>query len=287
MDWIRQNKMRNWLIVGLFGLNVLTVSIIWMQTAKRYEPPTREEGARAPESVNLMKKALDLNEGQTKKIENILTSRREQSRDYDDRLAELKKELAEELFKENPDTSFAKTKAAEIGDLQSKTEMIRFHHFRDLLAICTPEQREKLRPIVIEVFGRKPPKDEPIVKKQHSDRTQEQNVREMNLAERKREISDGRPEGQSEPPSPPSIDDKLAKYSERLTLTDRQAREVRELLLRTRQKGEQLRKKVNPDPDEIQLEKKRIRKEENESIMKILNAEQKQQFEKMISNQRK
>lgn len=43
-----------------------------------------------------------------------------------------------------------------------------------------------------------------------------------------------------------------------------------------------LRKRLNPDPDTIEIEKERIKKEEDESRMKILNEDQKNEFEKII-----
>jgi hypothetical protein len=88
-------------------------------------------------------------------------------------------------------------------------------------------------------------------------------------------------------PWPPSIEEKLAKYSERLKFSDEQKQKVQEILVASREKGEQLSKRVDPNPNEIELEKEKIRKQEDENVMRILDEDQKREFDKMISNRRK
>ena len=48
-------------------------------------------------------------------------------------------------------------------------------------------------------------------------------------------------------PAPPSVDEKLAKYSERLRLSDEQVQKIHAVLLNAHQKGEELRTRSNPD----------------------------------------
>jgi Spy/CpxP family protein refolding chaperone len=284
MDLVNQNKLKNLLIIILLVLNLLTVSIIWMQTAKRNEALPIEKDKRSSESVNLMKQALDLDEEQTKQLEKIRTDPLDQSKKYNDRLNELKKQLAEELFKDKPDTMLANTKAKEIGELQSKVEMIRFSHFKELIAICTSEQKEKLKPIVVELFSRKPPKDKPKERIPNKDKKNDKYPPEKDMRETERETPK---DLRDDKPAPPSIEEKLGKYSERLKLSDEQEQKVRDVLLVSKEKGEQLRSRANPDPNEIEMEKEKIRKEEDESIIKILNEDQKKEFDKMILNRRK
>ena len=285
MDWITQNTFRNWLLVVLVVSNLLTVSIIWMQTAKTNEPQQNEPGPRSSESVNLLKRVLDLDEAQAKRVESTLASGREQSKQYDDRLAELKRRLAEELFKDNPDTSVAHATAKEIGELQAKVEMIRYSHFQELLGICTPGQREKLKPIVIQVFGRRPPQEESgETKPPPPGGREERKPREDKIDDTQGE----RPQPPREREGgPPSIDDKLARYTESLHLSDEQAQKIRAVLLNAKRKGEHLRMTGNPDQDYIRGEQEKIVKEEDESIMSLLIDDQKKEFQRLLSKRRK
>jgi Spy/CpxP family protein refolding chaperone len=283
MDWITQSKFKNWLVVVLLATNLVAVSIIWMQTAKtdRVEPKGQQQ--RGSESVQLMRKALGLTEEQTRRLEIFRNARAEQSRIYNDRLTVLKRRLAEEVFKEVPDTTLARTRAKEIGELQANVEIIRFAYFNELLALCTPEQRQKLKPIVVEVFGRKPPKDESGENSQPRDFGKERNSSDRPPREAP---GNGSSDREGERPQPPSLDERLEKYSQRLNLTDVQRQEIRSILQAAIRKGEQLRKRPNPDRAEIQAGKERIRKEEDEGIMKLLDDNQKIEFEKMISKRR-
>jgi Spy/CpxP family protein refolding chaperone len=279
MDLINQNKFKNWLIIVLLAINLITVSVIWMQiTNKNVQQPGAQDN-RPSESVNLLKKALDLNEGQTKQLEKMRNDQFDQSKKYNDRLNDLKKQLAEELFKESPDTTLANSKAKEIGDLQSKVESIRFNNFKELLAICSPEQKEKLKPILVEVFGRKPPKDELNTNKNPNERRGDQHPGDQKRIERNNDSAQILREGK---PAPPTVDEKLKKYSERLDLTKEQEQKIRAVLLLTTQKGEELRSRKNPDRNEIESEKEKLRNEEDESIKRILNEDQKKEFAKMI-----
>ena len=284
MDLINQNKFKNWLIIVLLAINFLTVSIIWMQIANRNEPLPVPKDNRSSESVNLMKKVLDLDEGQTKQFEKMHKDQLDKSKMYNDRLTDLKKQMAEELFKESPDTTLANLKAKEIGDLQFKVESIKFNSFKELLAICTPEQKEKLKPVLIELFGRKPPKEDIKEEKRSNDRRDEKSPHDKNIIETQ---SDKPPLSDGERHNPPSIDEKLAKYSQRLNLTKEQEQKIRTVLLLTMQKGDELRSKLNPDRNEIESAKEKIRKDEDDSIIKILNEDQKKEFVKMLSNRRR
>lgn len=281
MDIVNQNKFKNILLVFLIVVNLLTVSIIWMQTANRNEQSPKEQNNRPSESVDLMKKTLDLDEGQTAQLEKIRTFQLDLLKKYNDKLDEVKKQLADELFKDKPDTALANTKVKEIGELQAKVESIRFKHFNELLSICTPKQKEKMKPVIMEVFSKKPPKNlqedkKPPKEQRDMTKEKENNIKESELTGKRDEKS-----------APPSQDEKLAKYSQRLNLSAEQQQKVKAIFQISKQRGEQLRKKANPAPNKIEIEKEKNRKEEDNSIMKILNEEQKTEFSKMISKRNK
>ncbi len=283
MDLINQNRFRNWLIVILLIINLLTVSILWMQTARTNEPQPQRQDTRASESVALLRKTIDLNDGQAKQFDSMRAGQIEKSKSFNDQLAALKKQLSEELFKEHPDSSQVRSLTENIGSIQSKVELIRFEYFKDLLAICTPTQREKLRPIVTEIFGRKPPKDEPQVKAPRNERKENPEPRDKEAKE-----NGNNPQVlREEKPKPPSADEKLAKMSEKLSLTADQEQKIRAILTTTMKEDQELKKRVNPDRNEIETEKGRLRKKEDDAIMKLLDENQKREFSRMILNRRK
>jgi Spy/CpxP family protein refolding chaperone len=290
MDWINQTKLKNWTIGLLLLLNVLTISVIWVQSRRPTEQPIAEPGGKAPESASLLRKALDLNEGQTARVESLLVARREQSKGFSDRSNELKRLLAEELFKDNPDTAFARSAANEIGEAESRIELIRFLRFHELISLCTPAQKQALKPIVIEVFGRKPPKDEIGEKKQPPPPRIPKGTEDTSA--RRKEQGEPPPGGNSgrgseeQKNGPQKVDEKMEKYSRRLGLSEAQLPQLRSILNRSKERGETLRALRNPDRVAVEAEKEKIRKDEDDAIMQILTRDQKEEFNRMLNKRR-
>ncbi len=289
MDWIDQNRLKTGLIIFLLALNVITVSIIWMQTSKSRASAASEQQDRRPsESATVMKSALNLTDEQTARFTEMLADYREQTKTDNDRLVTLKSRLADSLFTRSLDTAMVSTTAKEVGETQARIEKSRFWYFREFLAICTPAQQEKLKPILLELFGRRPPSEEPG-EGQPQQRPPKQAEPTDNEGEDKTNVQDavGRKELISPPPKPghggpPSVDEKLSKYATSLNLTGAQERQVRAILQDAQQQGEELRKRQNPDPKAIEEERKKVRQEEDQRILKVLDERQHAIFKEMI-----
>lgn len=277
MDLVNQNKFKNGLIIVLLVINLLTVSVIWIQTTKRDDTPVvAPPGKGNSESVNLMKQVLELNEDQTRELDMMMAIKIDESKKYNDSLDYLKKQLAEDLIKDHPDSIDAQKKSQKIGQLQTKVEMIRYNHFKELLSICTPGQKQKLKPVLIELFGKKPPKGE----EQKRDGNKKPNVEKQNNEMNPVKEDERR---DYEKPKPPSIEKRLDKYTERLNLDAQQVEKVKTIMVSIKKKEEMLRNLQNPNPDQIEMEKKKNREEEDQNIMKLLNDDQKKEFSKMIN----
>ena len=280
MDLVNQNKFKNGLILLLIIINLLTVSVIWIQTSKKDETVISSQDKGNSESVNLMKQVLELNEDQAKQLSKMRAVKIDESKKYNDSLDFLKKQLAEDLIKDHPDSIDAQKKSQKIGQLQTKVEMIRYNHFKELLAICTPEQKQKLKPVLIELFGKKPPKETDKKRNENKRMITEEQRNELRPPKEDANIDQGKPK-------PPSFDKRLEKYTERLNLDVQQIEKIKVIMLSIKKKDEALRKLQNPNPDEIEIEKRKNRDEEDQSIMKLLNEEQKKEFSKMISKRNK
>jgi Spy/CpxP family protein refolding chaperone len=274
MDLVNQDKFKNWLIIALFAMNIFTLAIIWTQITGNKESEKIRQNPPQSESAGIVNKALELDDAQADKFNKIRASQREKAKKLNDSLDILKKEMADELFKSSPDSIMANLKAKKIGELQYKLEYSRFSNFKNLLAISTKEQKEKLKPVIIDLFGRRPALDKPGVKTDQKKNMQNEPPPDPETANKNKGA-----QGQ-----PPSIDDRIVRYSERLNLSQDQIQKVKEILQSTRQRGELLRKKQNPDKDFVESEKVKIRKDEDAAIMKILNEEQKKEFSRMVDN---
>ncbi len=143
MDWINQNKLKTGLIIALLVLNLITVSIIWMQTSEsRATAPGEQQDRRPSESANVMKSALSLTDEQSTLFTKMLSDYRERTRADNDSLVALKKRLADGLFASSFDSSAVMATAKEIGDAQARIEVSRFRYFRDFWLSALPTSRK-------------------------------------------------------------------------------------------------------------------------------------------------
>lgn len=302
MDWIHENRLKTILIFGLLALNLIMVTLMWWKMPREATPPSAEDPRRASGSVALMKQVLDLSDTQTRTIDGLIRNRRESAKPAADTLAALKLRLAEELFIDPPDTARAVALTAEIGKAQAAVELNRYRSFRDILTTLSPEQRVAFKPVVVETFGRKPPreenltapgraKDRPANRPAHRPAEQDGGKRRENPPPRDtaEPTLNGGPQdrgNESAPPpdgksGPPSAEEKLARYVERLRLTDDQARAVDKILRDSRDRGRALREMRDPDRAAVDAQKEQIRKDEDDQIMRLLTDEQKQVFSAM------
>jgi hypothetical protein len=279
MDLIKQNKFIGWVIAMLVALNILTLTIIWFQIDKKNRSPVNTDKKPAPGSVRLMQNEIGLSEDQVNKFQEMRSDHIKKTKDINDALDDLKIRVVDELFNPQSNQRRVDSIASKIGTLQSQLEIMRFEHFRALVQICNPEQKEKLHPILREVFSKKGPNDRAEIKSSEQ--------RKRDKAEIKIGAEENQPPKSEDRNAHPSKEQKLDRYAERLALTSDQIKKVDNILVFTRTKEEAFKSKFKPSPSEFDHAKDKIRKEEDEDIMRILNPDQKKEFENMMKNREK
>lgn len=283
MDWINQNKFKNWLIISLFAVNITTVSVIWVQVLREKPAAAPTSAGGNTESVNLMKRELDLNDWQTQQLEKLRSSKLDLVRLYNDSLDQLKKQLADQLFLKNQDSATITRWAKSIGDLEAKVTLLRFQHFQELLAICTPAQQNKLKPILTDVIGRRPPKPEEKEIPREGNRPPRPEQEKANPDNKAGELQDN-PDNR---PAPPPVDRKVDKLVTRLSLSAEQTEKVRKIIQDSEDKKRKLKQMQNPDHEYIETEKAKLQKAEDDAIRLVLDAGQQANFEKMLAKRNK
>jgi hypothetical protein len=83
---------------------------------------------------------------------------------------------------------------------------------------------------------------------------------------------------------PPSKDERLNRLVQRLSLTVAQRKQVAAILDSTREKEENFKADYRPTEEEFEREKERFRREEDDSILRLLEPDQKAEFIKMKKN---
>lgn len=278
MDWFNQLRLKNTLILLLVMMNLITVSVLWVQTGVTDSGENKKRVKQSQESAEMMREELGLSKEQSEKISSLLLEYHAQTKPVNEQMTEMKKQLAERVFLDENDSALAIRLSEQIGMLQKDLELLRFRHFTNIAAVCDSAQKAKLRPVIIQLFGKKPPKnDSPIIQENMNDqRTRrpqgDDGSRKKNRAQEER--------------NPPSSVEKLEKYSERLELSSEQRKKLEIILTASQKRGVRLRDS-NGDRQTIEAEKERIRKDEDDRILDILTNDQKVEFRKMIEKRRR
>lgn len=145
MDFQDKNKVLVWTIITLLIVNILTLSLLWVSRVsepERLPIPGSKESLQ--EGAKFLEKELNLTKDQIQKFIIARNKHVEESKDYHNKIYNLKKTILEEVFKDNPDSLKIHNMSNEIGVLQSKLELVLAKHFNDLSTYCNHAQKEKL-----------------------------------------------------------------------------------------------------------------------------------------------
>ncbi len=164
MDWLTQNKLIKWLIGILLVVNIVTITALWLLISKK--PPLPQIcNAKPPGGIELLQKELNLTDEQAALFERYRKENFEKANALFKDLNETKNLLFEATVKANPDPSVVDNLISKISIILTELEISRFKHFRDLLDVCTEEQKEKFIPVIRELLVGRPlqinPKDGP------------------------------------------------------------------------------------------------------------------------------
>ena len=277
MDLIKQNKFIGWVIAILVTLNVMTVAMVWTLSSNQRHGSAQPARISPPsDPIRLMQREISLTDEQAQNYEQLREKHMGDMRAINDKLDALKLQMADEVFNPNLDEKQIKTLAEKIGLLQTELEKLRFDHFRELVLICSEEQKAKLQPILRQVFGKKGSND-------RSEERPEPRRREHAQQEEKEERL-ARPQ---ERPGSANREERIHRLQQRLALSQKQAKMVELLMDSTRLKEENYKSTHRSDRNEFDKQKEIFRQQENDRIMEILNPQQRQEFLKMQQKQRK
>ncbi|HOP05769.1 MAG TPA: periplasmic heavy metal sensor [candidate division Zixibacteria bacterium] len=143
------------IIIVLVCLNIVSVTLLWFQYFDR--PPQPQERGNDPQDFLIQELQFD-----AQQADSLRTMRCEYMHFTDSirlQVAQLNEQLFSEVFADNPDTVLVNRVAEEIGSRQSEIQQMLFAHFEQIRQICRPEQEERLKGLILNIFqgGRIPP----------------------------------------------------------------------------------------------------------------------------------
>jgi len=156
--WGKLNKFLSWGLAVYLIANLTFVIYIWMQVNRPQFHGPRPDGPR-PFDHGITQE-LNLSREQQDKFREIDQAHKKNVDSLVNTILNVKRELAAEIFKKNPDDKFIDEKIRLIGSIQQSIEKEVITHFRKLSEICNDEQREKLSNMFKKITGPPPgPKD--------------------------------------------------------------------------------------------------------------------------------
>jgi Spy/CpxP family protein refolding chaperone len=149
MKQFTQNKLLVLLVAILLAAN-LCLMLYFFVFKNRHEPE------RSHSASDFMQKELGLNPEQTEKFKQLRDEHRAAVKQIVDDMKRLKDSLYNLLQDPQANDSSAQAIAGQIGDKQEEWEILIFHHFEKVRAICDSSQLPKLDTLVHRMINKWP-----------------------------------------------------------------------------------------------------------------------------------
>jgi Spy/CpxP family protein refolding chaperone len=138
MDYFKQNKWLFWIIILLIIVNILTVSMFWINRPQERDQRNNCRGMR-----HMMPKELNLTALQDSLFDVEQQKHMMQIGPYLDSIRNEKEQLIQLYLKESSmDSALLRSKIASYTAIQTQLEFITYQHFSKLKSYLTPEQQK-------------------------------------------------------------------------------------------------------------------------------------------------
>ncbi|HAB51624.1 MAG: hypothetical protein A2315_06850 [Ignavibacteria bacterium RIFOXYB2_FULL_35_12] len=154
MDIFKQNRYLFIVIILLVILNLAMLTMLWIGKPERHAPQLNppnpiEEQNRIRQ---LLKDELNFDNQQTEQYLRIHQEHREKMRKLNDEIRKLKKQMFDEVLKDVAKPELSDSLLTISQNKQAEIEQLTFQHFLDLKKLCKPEQQNKLKLLIHELF---------------------------------------------------------------------------------------------------------------------------------------
>lgn len=148
MTLVRNHKFLWSLILLLAVLNLLSLGALWKT---REQEPARIPEQRPARNTTFLPDRLEFNEDQQIRFAAMRDSHRAELRVLMDDIR-IQRDSLRNLLKMEAPAEEALEVSTRIGDLQTELEMLNYEHFREVLSICSEEQKEAMLDLMGNAF---------------------------------------------------------------------------------------------------------------------------------------
>jgi len=160
MDIFKEKRYLWTAIIILVLMNLTALTILWLGRPEGRGPQggPQDPGADKMRIQQMLKKELGFDLTQTEQYLKMRHEHREKSRHLEMEIRELKKEMFDEVLQENPQPVLSDSLLKLVQEKQAYLEQLTFQHFLDLKKLCKPEQQDKLKLLMRELFRQNSPR---------------------------------------------------------------------------------------------------------------------------------
>lgn len=152
---------------ALLLLLALNSALLVVLIVKKPGPPPMRAGERPPgppapgNTAEFLTYELKLDDKQQEQYQELIQAHREKVSSLEDDIRDLRDSMITEMENTPPDSTKINALAKKVGEKQALIETTTMDHFRDLRAICTPEQQKKFSRVIREGLHRLGPQGGP------------------------------------------------------------------------------------------------------------------------------
>ena len=156
MNAIVKSRLLTGLILLLLIANMLTLGLYWWKRTLPAPPPMRNERV-----ADFLVHELQLDSTQRIAYQQLVNTHRKDVQEIREKTRTSKEAFFELLKKENVSEAEIKNAAANASAAQQEIDLLTFHHFQKVRALCNESQKEKFDDIIQDVLRMNAPQQGP------------------------------------------------------------------------------------------------------------------------------
>ncbi len=152
MDIFAQKKLLVRLVIFLTALNLFSIGIfLWMDFSHDHQPELFPHHNEYRDVSIILKKELNLSDIQVEQIKSLRLEVFEKEKALATTIRDERDSMNEAMFNKVTNEDEVKALAKNVADNEYQMELLRIEQAQQLKALCTPEQLEKFKDLVLEI----------------------------------------------------------------------------------------------------------------------------------------
>lgn len=162
MDIFKQNRYLFAIIILLVILNLTTLIMLWLGRSEYRQPRLEQRDPIEEENriSQMLKDELGFDKQQIDKYLQLRKQHRDKVHLLNGEIRQIKKQMFDEALVDIPKTELSDSLLTISQTKQAEIERLTFQHFLELKKLCKPEQQDKLKLLIHELFRGRPAGDD-------------------------------------------------------------------------------------------------------------------------------